>query len=202
MRAGRRQVLITAVFGALLVAGAPAVAQEASDAPAVVEGEAQPSAATVEDIYPTDIAAGDFVADELAVLQGQEILDYIFGHEPDPGQIVGLMNLAEATGHTLDDMTQVWSFHRSIGGDVISLAGIQIPGADTADLFEATRAWGLEMMGHPTTEELEVAGKDVTVFRTEEAYGVPNYLYASGDIAWIFSTSESFAADVLERLPD
>lgn len=211
MRASRRWVGIAVVVGVLAGSASPVFGQEASQEPMVVADASpeplasaapsgQPSAGDLVEIYPVDIGAGPVSGDDLVVLHGQEIVTYVLGPDPDPMDVVALETFAEATGHSLDDMTQVWGWHRFPDG-LVSLAGIQLPGADTAVLSDAALAWGLEMMWHPEVEVSEIAGKDVTVFHTEESLGEANFLYANGDIAWVFTAPEAYVEVVLEHLP-
>jgi hypothetical protein len=161
-----------------------------------------PDTVPVEEVFPAEIGGRPFTAADVDVLRGEsDILYYLFGDEPYPEQVVGLMNLAGTTGNTIDDMTQVWGGLETASGDRISLAGIQIPGADTAAIRRATGVWGMGMMSDPAYDDIEIDGKQVTVFHTEETLGSPNYLYADGDIAWLFSAHESYARDILEALP-
>ncbi len=57
------------------------------------------------------------------------------------------------------------------------------------------------MMNDPAYDDIEIDGKLVAVFHTDETLGSPNYLYAAGDIAWFFSADEVHAPDILEALP-
>jgi hypothetical protein len=57
------------------------------------------------------------------------------------------------------------------------------------------------LMNDPAYDDIEIDGKLVTAFHTEETLGSPNYLYAAGDIAWFFSADEVHVPDILEALP-
>jgi hypothetical protein len=168
--------------------------------PVEVAPSSQPTGASVVDIYPVDIGAGPVAEDGLKVLRGEGLIDHMFGPDPAPLDVVAVRNLAAATGHVLDDITMVDAWHRFPDGDV-DLAGIQLPGADPAALADAMLTFGLEKMWHPEVEVRPIGGREVTIFHTEESLGRPNYLYISGDIAWMFVAPEQYVEAVLEHLP-
>jgi hypothetical protein len=158
------------------------------------------SGQNVVDVYPMDLGAGPVAADDFKVLRGDDLVEFLLGMHPEPLDRLALDEFMAAMGQTPDEVTLVSGWHRFDDGDV-NLMALQFPGAATTELADATVAYGRATMWYPEVETSVIAGKDVTIFHTEESLGRPNYLYVHGDIAWIFVTPESHVQAVLDHLP-
>ena len=197
-----RWVVIAGLAGTVIGLAGPAAAQEASPEPSItMEASAQPAGADVVDIYPKDIGAGPVADEDLMIVRGEELVEFMLGADPEPLDRLALEDFGATDGHSLDDATMINGWHRFADGDV-NLAGLQLPGAETTLLADAMLALGSQLMWFPEVEVWEIAGKDVTVFHTEESLGKLNYLYVSDDIGWFFVAPEPYVEMVLDHLPE
>ena len=158
----------------------------------------------IEDIFPTAIATPGFSGITPLVIRGQQdIEEYLLFDDPSPTDVVGLNEVAWRTGHTLDDMTQVWEGFSSDDGErQFELTGWQIPRRRhrrVRRFRSGPGPWG-RWVTLPTLT-VELADRLVTAFDTGSILGTPNYMYAHDDTVWMFASPEEYAADIAAALP-
>ncbi len=186
------------------IAVAAGVSPRASATPSIVVPGTTATSMTAEDLFPTALRDGALTLTDREVYRTEpELIGWLVGEDADPEEIEAVRNIAKSAGRSLADMTIVTGWYElDDGTNLVNLAAFEIRGADTDRLQSSIHALALAMLDDPAYSEQEIAGKRLIVYDTAEAHdGYVNYLYAHDDIAWVFSTFEENAADVLGALP-
>ena len=206
-RPPRRARLLASLLGMALAGalGLAPVAVQAQDDEGPAPSEAAPSSAPLESsapageavaLVPSELAGTPVDPENVVVFRGQEII------EMNPAAAEQLQAVADATGTSIDDMTQVSAYVEPAEGDLVFFGAVQVSGADAVAVLDVLLALSLETMQEPRVEVVDIEGRQVTVLYEDAAPTVPpTNLIASGDVIWIVQADEAYVTAVIEQLP-
>ena len=197
-----RTRLVAAALGALLLLMPAAGAVAQTPEPVERTPEMEQRAAELTALFPAEL--GDVsLLDDLEVQVGQELLAELDPSDPyDAEQIADIHEIMEAAGATVDDAATAASFFALGEDDFGFVAAYQILGSDsqvTQPLFVAAFQ---EDLPQSSTEQVQIAGRDVTVLRNDEEPGADPFVHVpSGDTTWLLSVPEQFLEEAVGSFP-
>ena len=195
-------LLGVAVAGVLaLVPGAVGAQGDESPAPAGAAATAAPLASAAPigdavDLVPTELAGTPVEPGNVVVFRGQQII------EMNPAAAEQFQAIADATGTSIDDMTQVSAYVEPAEGDLVFYGALRITGTVAADVLDILLPLSFETMQHPRVEVVEIGGRQVSVLYEDASPTVPpTNLIAGGDVIFIVQADEEYVAGVIAQLP-
>jgi hypothetical protein len=200
-RIPRRVAALLALVSGMLLAGLPAIAQEASPA---AEPETAPAFVNSLDVLPAEVGGVPLGASQGL---GTTLFSHADMDDPDVAQdVADFEAMLEAVDASVEQvlLTSAFAWDDDRG---MTVSGIQVIGADAASFIEAwldidTRTDIRELR----LEHVELGGKDVVVATDAVSPSIDLiYGYASRDTVWVLRRAEGdvdeWMVELLEALP-